>query len=247
MFLTLNRPEKYNSFDREMAFALKRELINAAEDDRVRAVVISGAGKAFCAGQDLNEAIDPDNGLTLRKIIDEHYNPIVKMIRGLQMPVIAAVNGVAAGAGANLALACDFVIASQNASFLQAFIHIGLIPDTGGTFFLPRLVGWAKAAELMMLGEKVPAEEAQRIGMIYKAVPAEEFESFVMRFAQRLAKMPTTGLYLTKQLLEQSWKSDLHQQLGFELGAQEEAGGTEDYTEGVNAFLEKRKANFKGI
>ncbi len=245
-YLTLNRPKVYNSFDREMAFALKAELINCAEDDRIRAVVITGAGKAFCAGQDLNEAIDPDNGLDLGTIIKEHYNPLVQMIAGLRKPVIAAVNGIAAGAGANLALACDFVIASQNASFLQAFAHIGLIPDTGGTYYLPRLVGHAKATELMMLGEKLPAEEAQRIGMIYKAVPHEEFESAYKALAVRLANMPTEGLALTKELLQQSAKNQLHEQLEAELAFQVAAGGTHDYQEGVNAFLEKRKANFKG-
>lgn len=166
-YLTLNRPDKFNSFNREMALALQSELNACMRDDTVRALCLTGEGKAFCAGQDLSEAVDPD-GPTLRSIVHGHYNPIITRIRLLEKPVIAAVNGVAAGAGANIALACDIVVAKESAAFIQAFSKIGLIPDSGGTFFLPRLVGFQRASALMMLGEKVLAPEAERIGMIRK-------------------------------------------------------------------------------
>lgn len=243
--ITLNRPDKFNSFNRTMALQMQDALNKCCEDDEIRAVVIKGNGKAFCAGQDLAEAIDP-NGPELSKIVSEHYNPIIILIRRIEKPVIAAINGVAAGAGANIALACDITIATESASFIQAFSKIGLIPDSGGTYFLPRIIGYQKATALMMMGDKVSAEEAEKMGMIYKWVKDDEFESEIQKTASKLATMPTKGLGLTKQALNKSATNDLKMQLALEDELQSRAGKTEDYDEGVNAFLEKRKPNFKG-
>lgn len=243
--LKLNRPEVFNSFNKTMAKALQAALDDCAADETVRAVVITGEGKAFCAGQDLAEATDP-NGPELRSIVREHYNPIILKIRQLEKPVIAAVNGVAAGAGANIALACDLTLARESASFIQAFSRIGLIPDSGGTFFLPRIIGAQKALALMMTGDKVGAREAEAMNMIYKAVADDQFESEVMQLAETLAAMPTKGLGLTKRAVNQSFVNDLVTQLSVEEELQTEAGQTYDFSEGVNAFLEKRKPVFKG-
>lgn len=243
--LTLNRPTVFNSFNRTMALQLQAELQRAATDDAIRAVVLTGEGKAFCAGQDLAEAIDP-NGPALQQIVAEHYNPIILQIRSLEKPVIAAVNGVAAGAGANIALACDIVFAKESAAFIQAFSKIGLIPDSGGTFMLPRLVGLQKAMALMMTGEKVTAIEAEKMNMIYKALSDNEFEEAVEKFAAQLAQMPTKGLGLTKKAMNQSFDQTLEAQLKTEEILQTEAGQTNDFKEGVAAFLEKRPAQFKG-
>lgn len=245
LFITLNRPEKYNSGTQEMAFALHKALDEASDNDKVRAVYITGAGKAFCAGQDLGEIVDP-NGPELPSIVKDHYNPTVERIRNIQKPVIAAVNGVAAGAGANIALACDVVIASEAASFIQAFSKIGLIPDSGGTFTLPRLIGLQRASALMMLGDKISANEALQMGMLYKVFPIDIFEEESKKIAIKLAKMPTKALGMTKILLNESMTNTLTQQLALEGRYQELASHSEDYKEGVNAFLEKRKANFKG-
>jgi 2-(1,2-epoxy-1,2-dihydrophenyl)acetyl-CoA isomerase len=244
-FLTLNRPEKFNSFNRDMALALQSELDKAMRNADVRAVYITGEGKAFCAGQDLGEAVDPD-GPELRSIVHGHYNPIIERIRTLEKPVIAAVNGVAAGAGANIALACDIVVAKQSASFIQAFSKIGLIPDSGGTFFLPRLIGWQKAAALMMLGDKVGAEEAERLNMIYKVFSDESFEEESKKIAFTLASMPTKALGYTKLALNASFRNSLSQQLQVEEDYQDACGKTEDFDEGIQAFLEKRKPVFTG-
>lgn len=241
----MNRPEKFNSFVRDMALDLQVKLDEAAADDSVRCIVLTGVGKAFCAGQDLAEATDP-NGPELSNIVSEHYNPIIQRIRRIEKPVIAAVNGVAAGAGANIALACDIVLATESASFIQAFSRIGLIPDSGGTFFLPRLVGWQRASALMMTGEKVSAADAVEMGMIYKAIPNDQFESSVNEMALQLAQMPTKGLGLTKRALNQSFGNNLSQQLDLEDELQSQAGRTDDYAEGTRAFLEKRKPEFKG-
>lgn len=241
----MNRPEKFNSFVRDMAMDLQVKLDEAAADDSVRCIVLTGVGKAFCAGQDLAEATDP-NGPELSNIVSEHYNPIIQRIRRIEKPVIAAVNGVAAGAGANIALACDIVLATESASFIQAFSKIGLIPDSGGTFFLPRLVGWQRASALMMTGEKVSAADAVSIGMIYKAIPDDQFEASVLEMANQLAQMPTKGLGLTKRALNQSFGNNLSQQLDLEDELQSQAGRTDDYAEGTRAFLEKRKPEFKG-
>jgi 2-(1,2-epoxy-1,2-dihydrophenyl)acetyl-CoA isomerase len=228
-----------------MAFQLHAALDACAVDDNVRVVVIKGEGKAFCAGQDLAEVIDPE-GPEMKNIVGEHYNPIILKIRNLEKPVIAAVNGVAAGAGANIALACDITIAKKSAAFIQAFSKIGLIPDSGGTFFLPRLIGLQKAMALMFTGEKVSAEQAEKLNMIYKAVDDETFEEEVLKFAETLAVMPTRGLGLTKKAVNLGLFNNLEDQLAVEGVLQTEAGETEDFREGVSAFLEKRAAVFKG-
>lgn len=243
--IRLNRPEKFNSFVREMALALQEKLDYCANNKNIRAIYLTANGKAFCAGQDLAEAID-DNGLELQKIVSEHYNPIIKKIRQIEKPVVCAVNGVAAGAGANIALACDVVVAAKSASFIQAFSKIGLIPDSGGTYFLPRIIGMQKAAALMMLGDKVNADEAEKMGMIYKVFEDDLLESEALKLSETLASMPTRGLGLTKKLLNESYNNSLEQQLQREDDLQTEAGSTYDYNEGVNAFLEKRKPQFKG-
>ncbi|MFT5751902.1 MAG: 2-(1,2-epoxy-1,2-dihydrophenyl)acetyl-CoA isomerase [Flavobacteriales bacterium] len=244
--LRLNRPEVFNSFNREMALSLQDELDACASNDSVRAVVLTGNGKAFCAGQDLKEVTDPALNPGFKKILEEHYNPIITKIRAINKPVIAAVNGVAAGAGANIALACDIVIAHEKVSFIQAFSKIGLVPDSAGTFFLPRLIGFAKASALMMLGDKVSATEAERLGMIYKVTSLEDFEVEVQAIAGRLAQMPTKALGMTKQLLNTSMSNTLEAQLTLESKLQIEAAQSEDYEEGVAAFVGKRKPIFKG-
>lgn len=243
--IALNRADKFNSFNKEMALLLQQELDNCAANNAVRAILLTGNGKAFCAGQDLSEAID-DNGIELPQIVEEHYNPIILKIRTIEKPVLCAVNGVAAGAGANIALACDVVVATEKASFIQAFSKIGLIPDSAGTFFLPRLIGLQKASAYMMLADNISATEAERVGMIYKVFTDVEFEENSLKLAQKLASMPTKGLGLTKRLLNESYSNNLTQQLQREKDVQTEAGNTYDYQEGVNAFLEKRKPSFKG-
>lgn len=243
--ITLNRPEKFNSFIREMSLELQDALRTAGNDPAVRAVLLTGSGKAFCAGQDLGEAIDPD-GPGITRIVEEHYNPIILLMRHLEKPVIAAVNGVAAGAGANIALAADIVVAGRSAAFIQAFSKIGLIPDSGGTFILPRLIGLQRAAALMFTGEKVTADEAVSMGMIYKAFEDSELTEQAMRLAVQLAKMPTRGLWLTKQLLNESATNGLEAQLKREGELQTLAGATNDHREGVKAFLEKRLPVFNG-
>ncbi len=244
--LTLNRPEVFNSFNREMALLLQNELDACEKNPEVRAIVITGSGKAFCAGQDLKEVTSPELNPGFKKILEEHYNPIISRIRNIEKPVIGAINGVAAGAGANIALACDVVIASENASFIQAFSKIGLVPDSAGTFFLPRLIGFQKASALMMLGDKVSAEEAEKLGMVYKVVASENFMEEVNNIANTMANMPTKALGLTKRLLNHSMQNSLEDQLNLESKLQIEAAQSEDYAEGVDAFVNKRKPEFKG-
>lgn len=243
--IRLNRPDKFNSFIREMALQLQTVLDEATSDNSLRALRIIGVGKAFCAGQDLGEATDP-HGPPLTKIVSEHYNPIITRMRDLKLPIVCAVNGVAAGAGANIALAGDVVLAARSASFIQAFSKIGLIPDSGGTYTLPRLIGFQKASALMMLGDKVSAEEAERMGMIYKVLDDQTFDDESMAIAQTLAQMPTSGLVYTKMALNHSMQNDLKRQLELEDELQTRAGQTQDYLEGTTAFLEKRKPKFIG-
>lgn len=243
--LKLNRPDKFNSFNREMALELHHALDKAAADKHIRAIVLTGEGKAFCAGQDLSEAIDPQ-GPGISRIVDEHYNPIILRLRSIEKPVIAAVNGVAAGAGANIALACDIVVASSAASFIQAFSKIGLIPDSGGTFFLPRLVGFQRASALMMTGDKVSAADALLMGMVYKLYDAANFMDEALKLASSMAEMPTKAIGLTKRLLNESLLNTHEKQLAREGALQVEAAGSYDYSEGVKAFLEKRLPLFKG-
>lgn len=243
-WLRMERPQAFNAVNREMALGLQDALDEAESDAKVRAIVLTGEGKAFCAGQDLKEATDP--ATDLQAIVREHYNPLIRRLRKIEKPILAAVNGVAAGAGANLALACDIVVAKESASFIQAFSKIGLIPDSGGTFMLPRLVGWQKASALMMLGDKVSAKEAEQLGMIYKVFSEEEYGQAVEELAVKLASMPTKGLGLTKRALNKSAMQTLDEQLDGEEAWQATAAQTEDYAEGVSAFLEKRKPTFKG-
>ena len=245
--VTLNRPEVLNSFNKPMARQLQSLLAEAADDPRVRCVLLAGAGRAFCAGQDLAEAV-PSQGppADVEEIVRHSYNPLIRTLRVMEKPVVAAVQGTAAGAGANIALACDFVIAASDASFLQAFCKIGLIPDSGGTYFLPRLAGFARASAMAMLGEKLPAEEALRAGLVYKVVPPSDLAEEARQLAVRLARMPTRALGLTKIALNRSLENDLERQLEIEAELQGVASRTRDYREGVAAFLEKRKPKFTG-
>jgi 2-(1,2-epoxy-1,2-dihydrophenyl)acetyl-CoA isomerase len=246
--ITLNRPEVLNSFDAAMSLSLQQILAEVARDVTLRAVYLTGAGRAFCAGQDLNEAASQESagivdfGVRVRNL----YNPLVLAVRRMPKPVVCGVNGVAAGAGANLALACDIVIAAEEAAFLQAFVKIGLVPDTGGTWSLPRLVGSAQAAALMLLGEKLPAPRALELGLIYKVCPGAELDATGFGLAAQLATQPTYALSLIKKLLAVSSHNSLEQQLELEAECQALAGKSADYAEGVKAFLEKRKPAFRG-
>lgn len=243
--ITLNRPSVFNSFNQEMIKTLQHHLDVAAQDVSVRAVVLTATGKAFCAGQDLGEVLE-EKEIDFNKIVTENYNPLVLKIRNMDKPVVAAVNGVAAGAGANLALACDIVVAKESANFIQAFSKIGLIPDCGGTYFLPRLIGLQKATALMMLADKVSATQAKEIGMIYDYFADDAFESEVAKLANKLVSLPTKGLAYTKKLLNQTFQNSMEDQLKQEGFFQDKAGNTVDYKEGVDAFLEKRNPIFKG-
>jgi 2-(1,2-epoxy-1,2-dihydrophenyl)acetyl-CoA isomerase len=242
-FITLNRPESLNSITREMSLLFQAKLDECANNAAVRAVYITGAGKGFCAGQDLEEAAGAND---LDNVVSEIYSPIVMRICSLQKPVVAAVNAVAAGAGANIALCCDIVVAAQSASFIQAFSKIGLIPDSGGTYTLPRLIGRQKASALMMLGDKVSAEEAVSMGMIYKVIPDEAFAAESVKIVTRLARMPTRALAMIKEALHSSFDNTWEEQLQQENLFQSRAGRTHDFREGVAAFLAKRQPVFSG-
>lgn len=245
-FITLSRPDKLNAFNREMSLSLQEALDKCEKNSSIRCVYITGAGRAFSAGQDLSEVNDSDESAAMGKILSEQYNPVVKRIRNLTKPVIAAVNGVAAGAGANVALCCDIIVAAESASFIQAFSKIGLIPDSGGTYFLPRLIGFQKASAIMMLGDKISAKEANEMGMIYKYFPDEKFEKEAEKIARTLSSLPTMGLAFTKQALNKSLEQNFEEQLLTEDILQQKASATNDFKEGVKAFKEKRRPDFRG-
>jgi 2-(1,2-epoxy-1,2-dihydrophenyl)acetyl-CoA isomerase len=245
--LTLNRPDRLNSFNVRMHLEVRQALLDLAGGG-ARVLVLTGAGRGFCAGQDLGDrAVAPSAaGVDLGDSIDRHYKPLVLALQALPLPVIAAVNGVAAGAGANIALACDLVIAARSASFVQAFAKIGLLPDSGGTWTLPRLVGNARALGLALLGNKLPADQAAAWGMIWQCVDDAEFPAAVESLARQLAAAPTLGLAATKSAIRAGWRHSLEQQLDLERDAQRELGRTADYAEGVAAFVDKRTPQFKG-
>lgn len=246
--LTLNRPDVLNSFDRAMAQALQVELARAANNPDIRAVLLTGAGRGFCAGQDLSEVLPQGDGPMpdISEVVRASYNPIIRAIRGLEKPVICAVNGIAAGAGANLAFACDLTIAAEEASFVESFAKLGLIPDTSGTFFVPRLVGPQRATGMFFLAGKMPASQAKEWGLIWDVVPHAVLLDSARGIAKQLAQQATRGFGLTKRAMNASWANGLDEQLEMEARCMQEAGQTADYAEGVRAFLEKRAPTYTG-
>ncbi len=246
--IVLDRPDKLNSFNRAMAVELQDALKTAAADEAVRALLLTGAGRGFCAGQDLADVL-PEEGeppLDLGDIVRDSYNPVIRLLRGVEKPIVCAVNGVAAGAGANMAYACDLTLAADNAVFVQSFCKIGLVPDSGGTFILPRLVGPARAAAMTMLGEKVTAAQAFELGLIYRVCEPDALMDQATALAKKLATQPTKGLGYIKRALNASLGNDLDAQLELERELQGLAGRTDDYAEGVAAFLEKRPPQYRG-
>ena len=243
--ITFNRPEKFHSINTEFANILIEHIKDCATNNEIKSILITAKGKAFCAGQDLGEFNDPTK-IDFEKVLDSNYHPIIQSIRNIEKPVIAAVNGVAAGAGASIALCCDIIIASENATFTQAFSKIGLIPDSASTFFLPRTIGLHKAAGLMMTGDIISAKEALNIGMVYKVYNPKDFEIKSLDFASKLSQMPSQSIKRIKKLLNQSFKNNLESQLNLEKKYQIECGKTQDFKEGIKAFIEKRKPKFTG-
>lgn len=243
--IRLNRPDVLNSFNKALASELQQALAVCKTNKTIRAILLTGEGRGFCAGQDLAEAIAQD-APPIREIVKTYYNPVINLLREIEKPVICAVNGVAAGAGANIAFACDIVLASSAATFIQSFSKIGLIPDSGGTFFLPRLIGLQRASALMFTGDKLTAEDAKQLGLVYKVFDPENLYPEADKLAKQLAQMPTKGIGLTKRALNNSFSNDLQAQLLVEENLQEEAGNSHDFNEGVKAFIEKRKPVFKG-
>ncbi len=243
--ITLNRPASLNSVNVELATALQQVLDACMDNKEVRCILITGGGRGFCAGQDLEEAIAPDFG-NIEDHVETKFNPLVRKIRAIEKPVIAAVNGVAAGAGASIAFCCDIIVAAEGAKFIQSFINIGLIPDTGGTYFLPRMVGLHRAAAMTMLGEKMTSQEAKELGLVYRVFPDNELLDGAIKLAERMAKMPTKAIGLIKKSLNYSLQNNLNEQLAVEKELQAQAGKSYDNAEGINAFLEKRKPVFKG-
>ncbi len=243
--ITLNRPDVYNAFNEEMLFELQAAFKNAGEDEEIRCVILTGAGKAFCSGQDLKDFNDKKS--TFKEALDQRYNPLIKQIVNLPMPVVCAINGVAAGAGMSLALACDYRIAVESATLIEVFINVGLIPDSASSFFLPRIIGYARAFEMCITGEKLTASEAKELGLVNKVV---SYNSLLMKSAEITAKSfagkPTKAIGMIKQLINKSFQSNLDEMLDLESTYQQEAGNTDDFKEGVAAFLEKRKSVFIG-
>ena len=243
--ITLNRPEVYNAFNDAISFEFQEALKKISKDDTIRVVVLTGAGKAFCSGQDLKAA----SGQERRSFLDSlqrRYNPIISMMRNLPKPIICRLNGVAAGAGCSLALACDMIIASEDAVLIEVFINIGLVPDSGSTYFLPRLVGKSKAFELCSMGSRVKADEALRLGIVNRVATADQLDHVVKEYTDYFSKAPTKSIGLIKRMLDKSATSTLDQMLEYEAYCQEIAGTSNDYKEGVSAFLEKRKPDFTG-
>ncbi len=244
--ITLNRQEVLNSFNFEMANDTLEALYICKEDATIRAIILTANGRGFCAGQDLEEATRK-GGPSIEAIVDHTYNPIMKLIRNIEKPILCAVNGIAAGAGANIALACDITIAAKSAKFIQSFSNIGLVPDSGGTFTLPRLIGMQRATALMFMGNKVSAEEAKEMGMIYNTVADEDLMPTVIKMAETLATRPTKGIGLTKRALNQAFTNTFEEQLQVERDLQATAAKTEDHQEGLKAFFEKRMPIYKGL